>query len=307
MKKELGIAVLLVVLCVTLGFLAPNSLHPDNIDNMLRRISEYGVFGIGAGIVIITGGIDLSVGSLLALQGVFMCILLRDHNMSWPAAMAITMVATGALGAIHGILITKIKLPPFIVTLCGLMIYRSLARSISHDESKGLGVVNYGMLKSLANGEIFLTPKYTIPSAFVILLVVAVIMYVLLHRSIYGRYLYAVGRNEEAARYSGINTRLVIGSAYVIAAVLAGISGILFLFDIQSVTPSNSYNAYEMYGIAAAVLGGCSLLGGEGSILGIILGTALIQVLLNFVQLLRYPEHLGTGGHGIGDSGRCDF
>jgi len=115
-------------------------------------------------------------------------------------------------------------------------------------------------------------------------------MYVLLHRSIFGRYLYAVGRNEEAARYSGINTKLVIGSAYVIAAVLTGISGILLMFDIQSVTPSNSYNAYEMYGIAAAVLGGCSLLGGEGSIIGIILGTALIQVLLNFVQLLGIPS-----------------
>jgi len=290
MKKELGIAVLLVVLCATLAILAPNSLRPANIDDMLRRISEYGVFGIGAGIVIITGGIDLSVGSLLALQGVIMCMLLRDHNMAWPGAIGLTMLSMAVLGAIHGVLVTRVKLPPFIVTLCGLMIYRSLARSISHDESKGLGVQSYGFLKSMASGEIYLSPRYTIPSAFVVLLIVSVIMYVLLHRSIFGRYLYAVGRNEEAARYSGINTKLVIGSAYVIAAVLTGISGILLMFDIQSVTPSNSYNAYEMYGIAAAVLGGCSLLGGEGSIIGIILGTALIQVLLNFVQLLGIPS-----------------
>jgi ribose transport system permease protein len=123
-------------------------------------------------------------------------------------------------------------------------------------------------------------------------IVIAIIMYVVLHRSVYGRYLYAVGRNEEAARYSGINTQWVIGSAYAVSMLLAGISGIILAFYTNSISPSAHGLSYELYGIAAAVLGGCSLRGGEGSILGIILGTALIQVLQNLVNLLGIPSAL---------------
>ncbi len=131
-----------------------------------------------------------------------------------------------------------------------------------------------------------------IPMPFVALVVIGTILWVVLHRSVYGRYLMAVGRNEEAARFSGINTRRVITAAYVIAGLLTGISGILFAFYTNSVSPSNHGNFYELYGIAAAVLGGCSLRGGEGSILGIIIGTALLQVLQNLVNLLGIPSSL---------------
>src|SRR4029077_3149262 len=120
----------------------------------------------------------------------------------------------------------------------------------------------------------------------------AVIMWFVLHRSIYGRYLLAVGRNEQAARFSGINTRRVIVSAYVIAGLLTGISGIMITFYTNSVSPSIHGSFYESYGIAAAVLGGCSLRGGEGSILGIVIGTALLQVLQNLVNLLGIPSSL---------------
>jgi ribose transport system permease protein len=127
---------------------------------------------------------------------------------------------------------------------------------------------------------------------FVALIVIGFILWVVLHRSVYGRYLLAVGRNEEAARFSGINTRLVITAAYVIAGLLTGISGIMIAFYTNSVSPSNHGNFYELYGIAAAVLGGCSLRGGEGSIIGIIIGTALLQVLQNLVNLLGIPSSL---------------
>jgi ribose transport system permease protein len=113
-----------------------------------------------------------------------------------------------------------------------------------------------------------------------------------LHRSIYGRYLFAVGRNEVAARYSGINSRLVITSAYIIMGVLAGIAGIVFAFYTNSISPSSHGSFFELYGIAAAVLGGCSLRGGEGSIIGILIGTALLQVLQNLVNLLGIPSSL---------------
>jgi ribose transport system permease protein len=133
---------------------------------------------------------------------------------------------------------------------------------------------------------------FGLPMPFVILIIVSIIMWVVLHRSIYGRYLLAVGRNEEAARFSGINTRLVIASSYVVAGLLTGISGILFAFYTNSVSPSNHGNFYELYGIAAAVLGGCSLRGGEGSVVGILIGVALLQVLQNLVNLLGIPSSL---------------
>jgi ribose transport system permease protein len=127
---------------------------------------------------------------------------------------------------------------------------------------------------------------------FVILLVVAVVMWFVLHRSVYGRYLLAVGRNEDATRFSGIDTRAVVTGSYVLAGALTGISGILFAFYTNSVSPSTHGNFYELYGIAAAVLGGCSLRGGEGSIIGIVIGTALLQVLQNLVNLLGIPSSL---------------
>ena len=117
-------------------------------------------------------------------------------------------------------------------------------------------------------------------------------MWIVLHRSVYGRYLYAVGRNEEAARYSGINSRRIINSAYVISGALAGIAGVVFAFYTNSISPSSHGNFFELYGIAAAVLGGCSLRGGEGSIVGILAGTALLQVLQNLVNLLGVPSSL---------------
>jgi ribose transport system permease protein len=117
-------------------------------------------------------------------------------------------------------------------------------------------------------------------------------MWFVLHRSVYGRYLLAVGRNEDATRFSGIDTRAVVTGSYVLAGALTGMSGILFAFYTNSVSPSTHGNFYELYGIAAAVLGGCSLRGGEGSIIGIVIGTALLQVLQNLVNLLGIPSSL---------------
>ena len=127
---------------------------------------------------------------------------------------------------------------------------------------------------------------------FVLLVVVAGVMYVLLHHSVFGRYLYAVGRNEPAARYSGINTQAVIIGAYAIEGLLVAVSGVLIAFYTNSISPAIHGSSYELYGIAAAVLGGCSLRGGEGSILGIVIGTILLQVLQNLINLLGIPSSL---------------
>src|SRR5262249_53116455 len=151
--------------------------------------------------VIITGGIDLSVGSVFALLGLLMSMMLTEWH--WPAAFAVVAVlgiGTG-LGLLHGLLITRLRLQPFIVTLCGLLLYRGIARYISEDTTKGFGVQDFDWLRGLATGTVA-----AIPMPFVLLAGIAVIMGIILHRSVYGRHLFAVGRNAEAARYSGINS-----------------------------------------------------------------------------------------------------
>jgi ribose transport system permease protein len=286
-RKEIGIGVLLVLLCVVVATKNPRFLSLANLQNTGRLVGMYGIFSIGLGIVIVTGGIDLSVGSVFALQGILLAMMLREWNWPWPLATLASLAGTTALGAMHGFLVAKVRLQPFIVTLCGLLFYRGLAQFIAHDETKGFGAGGFEPLRELAGGS--LGP---VPMPFVVMVVVGVIMWVALHRSVYGRYLFAAGRNEDAARYAGVNTRLVIGSAYVLCLGLAGISGILLAFYTNSISPSTHGSFYELYGIAAAVLGGCSLRGGEGSIAGILLGTALLQVLQNLVNLLNVPSSL---------------
>ncbi len=288
MKKELGIFLLLVALCTVVSILNPRFLAAANLQNTARLIGAYGIFSIGVGVVIITGGIDLSIGSMLALLGVLLSFMLVDWG--WPSALAvpaILLVAVG-LGSLHGVLITRMKIQPFIVTLCGLLFYRGLARFIANDETKGFGSAQgFERLRDLATGSLF-----GVPMPFIVLVVVSLVMWVLLHRSVIGRYLFAVGRNEDAARYSGIDTKVIITGAYLICALMTGISAILIAFYTNSISPSSHGNFYELYGIAAAVLGGCSLRGGEGSVIGIIVGAALLQVLQNLVNLLGIPSSL---------------
>ena len=287
MKKELGIFVLLIVLCIIVSIINPNFLLTINLQNLARQIGAFGIFSIGLGLVIITGGIELSVGSMMALLGVLLSMMLTEHGYSAPLAVLACIGLAMALSLGHGLLITRLNMQPFIVTLCGLLFYRGLARFITNDETKGFGAVGFDSLRFVANGNLF-----GIPMPFVLLLIIAAITWVVLHRSVYGRYLFATGRNAEAARYAGIDTRRIITLTYVISGALTAISGIIFAFYTNSVSPANHGNAYELYGIAAAVLGGCSLRGGEGSVVGVLIGTALLQVLRNLVNLLGIPSSL---------------
>jgi len=288
MKKEIATSLLLVVLCAVVTALNPRFLSPANLQNTARLIGAFGIFSLGLGLVIITGGIDLSVGSAFALLGVLLSILLTTWHLPWIAAVLIIIAVGALLGASHGWLVTRLRLQPFIVTLCGLLIYRGLARFIASDETKGFGdAAGFETLQRLATGSVA-----SVPTPFVALVVASVAMWVLLHRSVYGRHLFAAGRNEVAARYSGINVRRVVMSAYVILGALTGLSAIIFAFYTNSVSPSSHGNFFELYGIAAAVLGGCSLRGGEGSVVGILLGATLLQVLQNLVNLLGIPSSL---------------
>jgi ribose transport system permease protein len=287
-KKELGLALLLVVISGITGVLNPQFLSGVNLLDMANLIGLFGIFSIGEGLTIITGGIDLSVGSMFSLLGVIFIDLVANWNVGWPLALLAVLAGGLLLGAIQGFLVTRLRMQPFIVTLCGLLIYRGAARYYTDDSTMGFGYSDDAeTLSWLASGR-----SFGVPHSFIFLIVVALILGVVLHRSVFGRYLFAVGKNEEAARYSGISTNLVIAGAYVLSGLLAGISTIFLVFYTNSVSPSTFGNFYELYAIAAAVLGGCSLRGGEGSILGIVLGTALLQVLQNLVNILGIPSSL---------------
>ena len=287
-RQEVGILLLLLVLCAIVAAASPQFLSVVNLQNVGRLVGTYGIFSIGVGIVIITGGIDLSVGSICALLGVLLSMMLVEWH--WPPAVALIAVLAlgGALGAVHGLLIARLGLQPFIVTLCGLLLYRGAARYIANDSTKGFGTgQGFEWVRALASGSLG-----GVPMPFVMMGVVAAMAWVLLHRSVYGRHLFAVGHNAEAARYSGVGTRTVVAWAYVLSGVLGALSAVIIAFYTNSISPASHGNFYELYAIAAAVVGGCSLRGGEGTVLGIVIGAALLQVLRNLVNLLDIPGSL---------------
>jgi ribose transport system permease protein len=287
-RKDLGVLLLFLALCVIVAAASPQFVSAGNLQNVARLVGTYGIFSIGVGIVIMTGGIDLSVGSICALLGVLLSMMLVEWGWSAGAALTAVLALGAALGAAHGLLVARLRLQPFIVTLCGLLLYRGAARYIADDSTKGFGTgEGFEWLRAAAAGHVA-----GVPMPFVILCVIALIAWLVVHRSVYGRHLIAVGHNEEASRYSGISTGGVVATAYVISGLLAAVSAVIIAFYTNSVSPASHGNFYELYAIAAAVVGGCSLRGGEGTVLGIVIGTALLQVLRNLVNLLDIPSSL---------------
>jgi ribose transport system permease protein len=293
MRKVLGISALLLVVCVITAIASPNFLSGYNLENLVRRTALFGIISIGVAFVIVTGGIDLSIGSVVCLVGCGLPWLLATQGWSIPGAVAFVAVLSLAIGLFHGLLITKLKLPPFVVTLCGLLLYRGIARGFTNDQTVGFGA-EFKTLRLLATGKIGIPfiPGFSIPAPWIFLIIVAIVAAVFLNRTIYGRYLLALGRNEEAARYSGINTDRMVILAYIISSALAGLGGLLFVLDVNSAQPVDFGNFYELYAIAAAVLGGCSLRGGEGTIVGVIVGAALMQVLRNMITLVTNRNNI---------------
>jgi ribose transport system permease protein len=288
MKKEWGILIIFITLCGIVALGNPNFLSVTNMQNTARLIGIFGIFSIGSGLVIITRGIDLSTGSVFALTGVVLSLLLVRYQIPWPVALLIIMAIGAGLGCCHGLLISRQGIQPFIVTLCGLLFYRGMARYLSNDVTMGFGHgKGFESLRALTTGN-----WLGIPVPFVLMIGTAVVAWFFLHRSVYGKYIFAIGKNEEAAFFSGVNVKWIITLTYMISGLLSGICGVLLAFYTNAVAPSSHGNFYELYGIAAAVLGGCSLRGGEGSVVGIIIGAAMLQVIQNLVNLLGIPSSL---------------
>jgi ribose transport system permease protein len=303
-RKDLGLLVLILVIGSIVAFINPRFLLAANLSNTANQIGMFGIIAIAQAFVILTGGIELSVGAIVALLGVLFIDLIANQGVPWGLALLIVIGAGMLMGLVHGVLVTRLGLQPFVVTLCALLIYRGVARYYTEDATVGFGFgASFPTLEWLTAGrsEIFaplarlfghVGPTIAVPHTLIALAVVTVVAGVVLHHSVLGRYLFAVGKNEEAARYSGIATGRVTVTAYVVCCGLTALSAVLFAMYTRSISPAVHGNFYELYAIAAAVLGGFSLRGGEGSVLGVVLGTVLLQVLQNLVNLLGIPSSL---------------
>jgi ribose transport system permease protein len=303
-KKDLGLLVLILLVGTIVAIINPRFLYAANISNTANQIGLFGIISIAQAFVILTGGIELSVGAIVALLGVLFIDLVANVHVHWALAALVIVGAGMLMGLVHGALVARVGMQPFVVTLCALLIYRGTARYYTEDATVGFGFgASFPTLEWLTAGrsEIFAPlarlfghdgPTVAVPHTLIVLAVVALVAGVVLHRSVLGRYLFAIGRNEEAARYSGIATVRITIVAYVICCGLAALDAILFAMYTRSISPAVHGNFYELYAIAAAVLGGFSLRGGEGSILGVVLGTVLLQVLQNLVNLLGIPSSL---------------
>ncbi len=290
MRRELGMTVALVLMCLGLWISNPDFLGHSNAINTLRQISMLGIFAIGIGFVIVAGGIDLSIGSMVGLTGVIIAKLSSPASgglgyslwVGIPVALGVAML----LGLAQGLLITKLKLQPFIVTLGGMLLFRGMSQTIAEGGTLSLGgsellrLANEGLL--LVGGE----PLLPYP-LLIFLAVIAVAGYVL-HFTVYGRYIYAIGGNRDAAEYSGIQVNKVEASTYVISAGLAGVAGVCYAAYIGQMSQQVGV-AYELYAIAAAVLGGCSLRGGEGTVVGVVIGSAIMRVIDNGINMFQMP------------------
>ena len=269
MKKILGIAALLVVIALTTTWLSWDAssqsytfLSGYNLQNLLQRIGMFGVLSIAAAFVIVTGGIDLSIGSVVCVAGCMLPWLLRDHGVPPLLAMPIVLLLCAAIGLWHGLLIVGLGLQPFVVTLCGLLLYRGVMRAFTGDQTMGLGGTA-DELRWLATGRIPITESFGLPAPLLVLALVAVVT-------------------------SGRLTVL----AYVLCSLLAGLGGCLFVLDVNSAQASSFGNFYELYAIAGAVLGGVALRGGEGMVLGVVLGACLMQLLQNTINLVADSNQL---------------
>ncbi|MBL9174697.1 MAG: ABC transporter permease [Verrucomicrobiales bacterium] len=268
----------------------PNFLKSGNLLNIANQIAVIAIVAIGMTFVIITGGIDLSVGSLIALSAVLTARFIRDYaggTEAGTAGMILAAIASilscGILGAFTGSMITRFGIPPFIVTLAMMLVGSGLAYILAHGQSI------YQLPDSfvwLGRGADF----GRMPNAVVLMLVLYALAHVLMTRMTPGRYLYAVGGNREAARLSGVPVRRVLLLAYVASALLAGLGGVIMASQLKSGSATYG-NMYELYVIAAVVVGGTSLSGGEGRMLGTLTGAFTIAVIQNGMNLTNVESY----------------
>mgnify|MGYP000873551975 CR=1 FL=1 len=271
-----GTVLILLVMCVTLSIVTPNFLTTRNLLNVVKQISIYVIIGFGVTKVIITGGIDLSSGSVVALSSMVMGTFAVKLGMHWVFAMLLSLLCGTLVGVFNGCVVAFFRLPPFVATLGTMLSLRGVALFISDKPISGFG----NDFLFLGRGSFL-----GIPILVYFLLGVGIISFYLLGHTKFGRYVYAIGGNAEAARVSGIDNKKIIIATYAYASTLAALAGVLLTSRIMTASPSSG-TGFEMDAIAGVVIGGTSLAGGVGTIWGTLVGALIIGVLNNGLDLM---------------------
>jgi ribose transport system permease protein len=288
-KPEINVLIGLIVLCAGLSIASPYFMTLRNIVNVLRQFSLIAILAIGQALIIITGGIDLSVGSLVGFTACFGAWIGKSG--ASPLVMLISILGIGGLaGFVNGSLVTRVGIAPFIATL-GMM---SIARGFSLLMTMGVPIhVNKTWISVFGGGYIGI-----VPVSVIVMLLIVVIGYIFAKNTVPGRNIYAIGNSEKAAKLSGIRVERVKVMVFTITGMLAGVCGLILVGQLEGADAFYG-NGYELDVIAAAVIGGISLSGGEGNLIGIIVGAALMGVLKNAFVLLAVPGYWQTVAIGV--------
>jgi ribose transport system permease protein len=275
----------LLVLMFLVSLVSPNFLSIDNLLNILRQTSINGIIAMGMTFVILTAGIDLSVGSVLAFSGA-VCASMIAADVSLPLALVGTLAVGAALGAANGAVISFFGVQPFIATLVGMTMVRGATLVFCNGRPISTGDFDVAeSFYNLGGGYVF-----GIPNPVIIAFIVFVVCWYVLNHTRTGRYVYALGGNEQVARLSGVNVNRIKMAVYIISGVLAALAGIILTARLESAQPTAGL-AYELDAIAAVVLGGTSLMGGRGRIFGTIVGALIIGVLNNALNLMDVSSY----------------
>jgi ribose transport system permease protein len=287
--RDYSILVVFCAIILVCGIAAPRFLNPGNLLIILLNASIVGTIAMGMTIVIIAGGIDLSSGPVLATSGAVLILLQRlvnaDGNPLVPLWLAILacLVVGAAFGYLNGVVITRARLPPFIVTLA----VGYIARGLTMYFCRGATIMGNNFPGLLGNGRVF-----GVPIPFVIMLVLAIAFHVLLTRSKFGSYVFAVGGNENAARYSGIKVERIRIVTYMLVGLCTAIAAVIEMSRMAAVAAATSGSLYEFEAITAVVVGGTSLAGGKGRIIGTVVGAIILGIVLNMMIMLNISPYL---------------
>jgi ribose transport system permease protein len=288
----------LIVMIVFFSVASPNFLQFNNVVGILLATAVNGVLALGVTFVIISGGIDLSIGTVMTLSAVMSGVLITNMDMPVPVGIVGGIATGGLAGVVNGILIARFHIPPFIATLGMLNVAKGLALVISGLKPiyfNETPEVNQSAMGSLIGS---LIPGLAIPNIVLVLFLAALVASLILSKTILGRFTFALGSNEEAARLSGVSVDRWKIAVYTVCGLFAGLAGVLIAARLNSAQPSLG-QGYELDAIAAAVIGGTSLSGGEGSILGTVIGAFIISTLTNGLRILSVPQEwqiVVTGG-----------
>jgi ribose transport system permease protein len=284
-----GSLVMLATLVILMSLTSKEFLSLNNLTNVARQVSIFAIIGTGMTFVIITAGIDLSVGSQLALTGCVAMTIIDKTNGDFIGITAGILV--GAIcGAANGITVSRFRVPPFIATLAGLTVFRGLSLVITN----GLPIIKFeGSFRFIGQGVIA-----GIPVPVIIMVIVVIVMQLVLSRTAFGAYVYSVGGNEEAARLSGIKVAWVKFWAYVLCGFLSGLSGMILMARLSSAQPAVG-EGFELDAIAAVVLGGTSLMGGRGAVWSTLIGAFVIGILSNGMNLMGVHSHYQLVAKGV--------